>query len=162
MSSVTHQEITEKFEHFKSRINSLLATKGPIRELIPQQREALSLRAGLQANYRVMARGRPSPVKIHFELSVGVGSGRVYLSERIPRPEEGSCDKEWNLGTKEVYAIFHSEYEREHTFVSDFVYFTVEAGRDLTLHLECCFGRGIALSWQDICSCRVQEACRGP
>jgi len=140
--SVTHQDMANKFEDFKSKINSLLSISLEIKDLTQNQPERDSLKAGLQKTYRIHAKGKQNPLKLHFEIINGTPNGHhLYISEHYQRPNKNNNDKDFLIKTNSSYFVYNSEVSNEKIFLSEYVYMTLEVTRDITFDIDHTFGK---------------------
>jgi hypothetical protein len=131
----------EQFGELRSKINTVLAGEAPILDMKEQVVTRLSLEPGFTAYYRLSVRAKPSPVKFHIAVHSGLNRAELFLSSRIPRPNANNCEKHAPLKKKDMVVLFQCTNDSGPVFLEEYVYVSIRAEWDVTLTMDCCFGR---------------------
>lgn len=136
---MSHDELKAKFNAISFKINSLLAGQMPVKDIHITGEERVQLGAGMRCHFRMRAKGLLVPFRLHVTLSKGMGY--VSLSTRFERPNRDRCGKMFALTNKNMLISYFGESDKEKLFADEYVFFTIEADRELLLTLQCNFGK---------------------
>jgi len=114
-----------------NKINSLLTTEAPIKLLIPDIDEVVTLKKYIKSHYKIIASGQLTPLKLKVIFHSTNVNLNFYLSRVVERPNKGEYEKIMTVQGKASCLSYKSGNEKR--FSDGCVYFTIEA------ESECCF-----------------------
>ena len=65
----------------------------------------------------------------------------ICVSQRIPRPNKGNCDKEVELNKSPIIFSFYGTKEDNQIFTDNFIYITIHSERQLEFTFTYCYGK---------------------
>jgi len=108
--------------------------------LTPMVREKIKLISGIRFHAKINSYMLPIPLKIFVDLYKGYNTTHIYLSQTVDRPVKVNCEKEMLLQKKDTIVTYYGN-TRHVAFQKDYVYITIEAEKEATIYLTCCFGK---------------------
>eukprot|EP00826_Nyctotherus_ovalis_P009478 TRINITY_DN12509_c0_g3_i1.p1 TRINITY_DN12509_c0_g3~~TRINITY_DN12509_c0_g3_i1.p1 ORF type:complete len:330 (+),score=29.37 TRINITY_DN12509_c0_g3_i1:398-1387(+) len=136
----SYKDLNERFSHINGRINSLLITKSPIRSLQPGTDEIVSLAPGLKCHYKVATKNQRTPLKFKVIFRSTSANLTLHLSHLVERPDKNFHEKAMTVKSRAVCLTYRKDGDKEKFFADDYVYVTIEAGRDCNFSLKAGFG----------------------
>lgn len=124
------KDLTDKFNQFNYRLNSLLATEKPLIHLSQNHEEKFSLGTGIVTHYKISCKLQSTPLKIRVSLTKGQNHSFLSIAMKRERPTKELCNKCFPLNFKENIFSYYGEREGEATFIHSYFYITIECEKD--------------------------------